>query len=175
MKTNAYIKLSNSVAENEIYPSYIHIYNKNTNAYTEYDSNNIVHSPDGNDEYIIHIPSENGTLAVTSDIPTDASVAAWGYIKTITDASIAALGYTKNTGTLTGVKFNGTDASITNGVAAITANIPIEVIEIIGDPDSITSVPAGTFARCGELVDENKSIILRFKYYANSNEAVDYI
>ena len=106
---------------------------------------------------------------------TDASISGWGYIKTITDASIAALGYTKNTGTLTGVKFNGTDASITNGVAAITADIPIEVIEIIGDPESITSVPAGIFARCGELVDENKSIILRFKYHANSNDAVDYI
>lgn len=55
---------------------------------------------------------------------TDASVAAWGYIKTITDASISALGYTKNTGTLTGVKFNNVDATVSNGIASITANIP---------------------------------------------------
>ena len=82
---------------------------------------------------------------------------------------------TSNTGTLTGVTFNGTSASVSNGIASITADIPIEIIEIIGDPESITSVPAGTFVRCGELVDENKSIILRFKYDTNHNEAVDYI
>lgn len=45
------------------------------------------------------------------------------------DASVAAWGYTKNTGTLTGVKFNGTNATVTNGVASITATIPTEVTE----------------------------------------------
>ena len=35
-------------------------------------------------------------------------------------------GYTTNTGTLTGVSFNGTSASVSNGVASITATIPIE-------------------------------------------------
>ena len=45
------------------------------------------------------------------------------------DASVAAWGYTKNTGTLTGVKFNGTNATVTNGVASITATIPAEVTE----------------------------------------------
>lgn len=45
------------------------------------------------------------------------------------DASVAAWGYTKNAGTLTGVKFNGTNATVTNGVASITATIPAEVTE----------------------------------------------
>ncbi len=38
-----------------------------------------------------------------------------------TDASISAMGYTKNA--LTGVSFNGIDASVTNGVASITADL----------------------------------------------------
>ncbi len=36
---------------------------------------------------------------------------------------------TSNTGTLTGVSFNGVDASVTNGVASITATIPAAVTE----------------------------------------------
>ena len=38
-------------------------------------------------------------------------------------------GFTSNTGTLTGVSFNGVDASVTNGVASITATIPAAVTE----------------------------------------------
>ena len=38
-------------------------------------------------------------------------------------------GKTSNTGTLTGVSFNGASATVTNGVAAITATIPAEVTE----------------------------------------------
>lgn len=133
---------------------------------TEYLNGTIRFNGLGNSTSELYIPNNTyGTIATLNDIPS-----------AVTESTVSGWGFTKNTGTLTGVKFNGTDASITNGVAAITADIPIEVIEIIGDPNSITSVPAGTFARCGELVDENKSIILRFKWdYPNSNDVVDYI
>ena len=54
--------------------------------------------------------SEVGALPDTTVIPTESTVSGWGF--------------TKNTGTLTGVTFNGTSATINNGVAAITATIP---------------------------------------------------
>ena len=38
-------------------------------------------------------------------------------------------GFTSNTGTLTGVSFNGTAATVSNGVASISASIPTEVTE----------------------------------------------
>lgn len=59
--------------------------------------------------------SEVGALPSTTSIPTESTVSGWGF--------------TKNTGTLTGVKFNGTNASVSNGVATITATIPAEVTE----------------------------------------------
>lgn len=43
---------------------------------------------------------------------------------TVTESTVSGWGFTKNTGTLTGVKFNGTSASVSNGVASITATIP---------------------------------------------------
>ena len=42
----------------------------------------------------------------------------------VTESTVSGWGFTKNTGTLTGVSFNGTNATINNGVAAITATIP---------------------------------------------------
>lgn len=45
------------------------------------------------------------------------------------DASVAGWGYTKNTGTLTGVKFNGATATVSGSIASITATIPSEVTE----------------------------------------------
>ena len=122
-------------------------------------------------------------VGTTNYTPTNGVVSLPAYPTTLpaSDVSAWAKASTKPTytatevGAISGVTFNGNNATVTNGVAAIVADVPMEVIEIIGDPDSITSVPAGTFARCGELVDENKSIILRFKYSANSNDAVDYI
>ena len=56
--------------------------------------------------------SEVGALPSTTSIPTESTVSGWGF--------------TKNTGTLTGVTFNGTSATVNNGVAAITATIPTE-------------------------------------------------
>lgn len=56
---------------------------------------------DGNEDFV---------LATTDQIPTESTVSGWGF--------------TKNTGTLTGVSFNGSPATVTNGVAAITATIP---------------------------------------------------
>ena len=84
MTANAYIKLNSSVAENDIHPSYINIRNKNTNAYSEYGSSNFLYSPDGNDEYTINFPQNNGTFALTSDIPsaiTESTVSGWGFTK----------------------------------------------------------------------------------------------
>ncbi len=56
------------------------------------------------------ISIDTDVVAQISDIPTQATVSGWGF--------------TKNTGTLTGVKFNGTSASVSGGVASITATIP---------------------------------------------------
>lgn len=42
----------------------------------------------------------------------------------VTESTVSGWGFTKNNGTLTGVTFNGTSATITNGVAAISATIP---------------------------------------------------
>lgn len=54
--------------------------------------------------------SEVGALPDTTVIPTESTVSGWGF--------------TKNAGTLTGVKFNNTTATVSNGVASITATIP---------------------------------------------------
>ena len=59
--------------------------------------------------------SELGALPSTTSIPNESTISGWGF--------------TKNTGTLTGVKFNGTNASVSNGVATITATIPAAVTE----------------------------------------------
>ena len=40
----------------------------------------------------------------------------------VTESTVSGWGFTKNTGTLTGVSFNGTSATVTNGVAAITTD-----------------------------------------------------
>lgn len=61
----------------------------------------------------LHKVAKTGTysdLIGTPTIPTESTVSGWGF--------------TKNAGTLTGVTFNGTSATVSNGVAAITATIP---------------------------------------------------
>lgn len=52
------------------------------------------------------LPDASGTIALTSDIPTETTVSGWGF--------------TKNTGTLTGITFAGTSMSVSSGVASIT-------------------------------------------------------
>lgn len=42
----------------------------------------------------------------------------------VTESTVSGWGFTKNAGTLTGVSFNGTNATVNNGVATITATIP---------------------------------------------------
>lgn len=42
----------------------------------------------------------------------------------VTESTVAGWGFTKNEGTLTGVSFNGSPASVTGGVASITVSIP---------------------------------------------------
>lgn len=61
----------------------------------------------------LHKIAKTGTysnLIATPTIPTESTVSEWGF--------------TKNTGTLTGVTFNGSAATVSSGVAAITATIP---------------------------------------------------
>lgn len=47
----------------------------------------------------------------------------------VDESTVSGWGFTKNEGTLTGVKFNNVDATISSGVASITATIPPEVTE----------------------------------------------
>ena len=62
-----------------------------------------------------------GTIVTSESDPVFSASAAAG----ITSSDITNWnGKTSNTGTLTGVTFNGTSATVTNGVAAITATIP---------------------------------------------------
>ncbi len=79
------------------------------NYYTNYGSSNITYKPEGGtSSYTLSLPEKTGTLAVTSDIPS-----------AITESTVSAWGFTKNSGTLTGVKVNGSNATITSGVADI--------------------------------------------------------
>ena len=88
----------------------------------------------------------NGVASISASIPaavTSTTVAGWGFLTSESDpvfsssvaASISAADIsnwnskTSNTGTLTGVTFNGTSASISNGVASISVSIPAEVTE----------------------------------------------
>lgn len=65
-------------------------------------------------------PSKSGTFAMTSDIPA-----------AVTESTVSGWGFTKNAGTLTGVSFNGSSATVTNGVAAINATIPEDKIFVV--------------------------------------------
>lgn len=56
--------------------------------------------------------SEVGALPNTTVIPDENTVSGWGF--------------TKNTGTITGVKFNNTSATVSSGIASISATIPDE-------------------------------------------------
>ena len=88
------------------------------------------------------------TITVPAEV-TESTVAGWGFTKntgsltsesdpvfvaspahSITAADISNWNSkTSNTGTLTGVKFNGTNATVSNGVASISVTIPAEVTE----------------------------------------------
>ena len=57
---------------------------------------------------------------ISSDATSDTKTASPKAVKTFVEGK----GYTTNTGTLTGVTFNGTSATVSSGVAAITATIP---------------------------------------------------
>ncbi len=94
----------------------------------------------------------NGVASISVSIPaevTEATISSWGFTKNagtltsetdpIFSASVAASisasditnwnSKTSNTGTLTGVTFNGASASVSNGVASISVSIPAEVTE----------------------------------------------
>lgn len=57
-----------------------------------------------NTDYTLTIPSKTGTLAVTTDIPS-----------AVTESTVSGWGFSKTTGTVTGVKINGTTKTPTSG------------------------------------------------------------
>lgn len=68
----------------------------------------------------------------------------------VTESIVTGWGFTKNTGTLTGITFNGVDASVTNGVAGITATIPpdnVFIIPVTKNGTSYTTTVTKTKAR----------------------------
>lgn len=68
----------------------------------------------------------NGSISMSESDPVFASSAAYS----ITSSDITNWNSkTSNTGTLTGVTFNGTSASVSNGIASISVSIPAEVTE----------------------------------------------
>ena len=79
------------------------------------------------DLYVTGVGSYDGTnyssastlQSVLSNIPA-----------AVTESTVSGWGFTKNTGTLTGVSFNGTAATVTNGVASISATIPTTLDQI---------------------------------------------
>lgn len=75
------------------------------------------------------ISIDTDVVAQISDIPTESTVSGWGF--------------TKNTGTLTGVKFNGTSASVSGGVASITATIPAAPGTLITNATTAQTASAG--------------------------------
>ena len=74
---------------------------------------------------ITFIESLTGTTTATSgDLTVTATRKKVTIPTAVTESTVSGWGFTKNAGTLTGVKFNGTSASVSNGVASITATIP---------------------------------------------------
>ena len=147
MKSGAYIKLNSSVAENEIYSSYINIHNKNTNAYAEYSSNNFLYSPDGNDEYTIQFPQNDGTIALTSDINTAVSgkqdiLVSGTNIKTINNESLLG------SGNIT-VDSSKTVIIISEEYDALTGLI-------------LTGLEQGTYQAVSDALSDDKIPIIRF-------------
>lgn len=94
------------------------------------------------------LPHSSGTLALTSQVPTESTVSDWGF--------------TKNTGTLTGVTFNGASASISGTIANITATIPSTARDVQALPDttkyasshSLTIDPS-TYVMTSQLKDQD--------------------
>lgn len=74
---------------------------------------------------ITFIESLTGTNTATSgDLTITATRKKITVPSAVTSDTVSGWGFTKNTGTLTGVKFNNADATVTNGIASITATIP---------------------------------------------------
>lgn len=86
---------------------------------------------DGNEDYI---------LATTDQLPTESTVSGWGF--------------TKNADTLTGVSFNGTAATISNGVASITATIPN--VDSVPTEDSTNAVSSGGVY---DVINQNEYVV----------------
>ena len=95
----------------------VSVYNDENNAQadrTTYSYGHIYNKPNNGSQVQLTLPTSAGTLALTSQIPS-----------AVTESTVSGWGFTKNAGTLTGVSFNGTSASVSNGVASITATIPV--------------------------------------------------
>lgn len=81
----------------------IQINRESGNEYTQYFETGVhIH---GTADYYQRFPAKSGTFAMTSDIPA-----------AVTESTVSGWGFTKNTGTVTGVKINGTTKNPTSGV-----------------------------------------------------------
>ena len=90
-------------------------------------------------------------VAGSSDGPLSCYYSEKAIPSAVTESTVSGWGFTKNTGTLTGVNFNGVDASVTNGVASITATLP-NAIRIINIDDC--NVPHGGDLTIYDDIDE---------------------
>lgn len=136
-----------------------------SNDYTTLEKNKLAGIESGAEVNTIESISVNGTTVQPSErevsitIPTNVSDLTndAGYLTSFTEtdpvfSASAAAGITtsditnwnnktSNTGTLTGVSFNGTSATVTNGVAAITASIPSKLSDLTDDVVSGNYLP----------------------------------
>lgn len=86
----------------------------------------------------------------------------------VTESTVSGWGFTKNTGTVTGVNFNGTNATVANGIATITAPQQY-IIEITESYDSTTdtstyNVTSGTWSEILAARSSGIPIILKVIY-----------
>lgn len=89
---------------------------------------------------------DSNTYALASTIPA-----------AVTESTVSGWGFTKNAGTLTGVKFNGMNASVSNGVASITASIPtVDATPTISSTNAVSS--GGVYAELTDVVHEGNRI-----------------
>lgn len=85
-----------------------------------------------NTDYTLTIPSKTGTLAVTTDIPS-----------AVTESTVSGWGFSKTTGTVTGVKINGTTKTPTSGTVDLGTVLTSE-----------TSLSKGTTTGSGNAVTD---------------------
>lgn len=107
---------------------------------TWYNDGSISRKISSNTSYTYTFPNKTGTLAVTSDIPTDVSVSGWGYIKSYTesdpvftasaayDITAEDMTFWNNKSEITSIKMNG---SAVNPTAITTHSYEVDLGTVI--------------------------------------------